>query len=133
MQRALERYRTNNIDVQDVSVNVRVLSAQSTPTVEVVRQVISDPQAQGIRSAQVPAGGRANPRERGRGVMETNQLPALETIDYPSDSLGRQGEIVRRQRDRRGPGSESGRSDRSGDRSRSSAKSQNSRRAYNGP
>jgi len=133
VQRALERYRTNNIDVQDVSVNVRVLSAQSTPTVEVVRQVISDPQAQGIRSAQVPAGGRANPRERGRGVMETNQLPALETIDYPSDSLGRQGEIVRRQRDRRGPGSESGRSDRSGDRSRSSAKSQNSRRAYNGP
>jgi hypothetical protein len=132
VQRALERYRSDKIDVQDVSVNVRVLSAPSVPSraAEAARQIPNESRTSGPRAA----GGRGmapERRDRGRGVMETNHLPTLETIDYPSDSLGRHGEIVRRQKYPRRL-SESGKSDRSAERSRASSRGSNNRRGMNG-
>jgi hypothetical protein len=104
VQRATERYRTDRIDVQDVSVNVRVLSAPASslpPPAEVTRQ-LSSGQLVPNSNASVSSAARGmvpqparNPAERrtdrGRGVMESNMLPHLElnTIGYPSDSLGR--------------------------------------------
>jgi hypothetical protein len=110
VQRATERYRTDRIDVQDVSVNVRVLSAPASsfpPGPDVTRQLssgqlapsgnasVSSAAAAAIRGVAVPQQVVRNPAERrmdrGRGVMESNVLPHMElnTIGYPSDSLGR--------------------------------------------
>ena len=94
VQRATERYRTDRIDVQDVSVNVRVLSAPTVipPPVEVTRQLSSGQNISSNASASAPRKGIDTRRDRGRGVMESNLLPQqleLNTIGYPSDSLGR--------------------------------------------
>jgi len=121
----MERYRTDKIDVQDVSVNVRVLCAPSTiapPPVEVIRQLSSgqlDP-ARRVTNEKKP-NNPSERRDRGRGVMESNQLPQLETIGYPSDSLGRISDNGRKNRlsgSSRGPGSDAGSSDRSASSSR---------------
>jgi hypothetical protein len=104
VQRATERYRTDRIDVQDVSVNVRVLSAPASsfpPGPDVTRQLSSGQLASSGNASVSSAAARGiamparNPGERrmdrGRGVMESNVLPHMElnTIGYPSDSLGR--------------------------------------------
>lgn len=118
VQRATERYRTDRIDVQDVSVNVRVLSAPTVipPPAEVTRQLSSGQNISSNASAAAAAArkGIDTRRDRGRGVMESNLLPQqleLNTIGYPSDSLGRSTNETKQRVLRMGNSSDGGSSD----------------------
>ena len=106
--RALDKFRKEEIVVQDVAVMIRVL--KSDDMLMPPRDTPSQP---------TPGATPIIARSMGSGVMEAHHGPDLDTIGYPGSSLGAGGS--RYPIPSRGPGSDT-RSDTSG-RSRSSNRS----------